>query len=348
MFKGFCLILCTLVEVRYAFILVTKLGNQQQACPSFLTPQHSMMKKGYSSSGLTRVFQAEYELQDCLELQLCSWLEVEDYVHNRRQRGEAVPIVVPVGSTEQHGPTGLIGTDAMTAQAAGRGLAAATGAMLGPTISIGMAMHHTGFPGTISLRPSTFVNVIKDHVWSLQQSNFTHIFFVNGHGGNIMPIFKAFKDLGEELGEDCPQLRVASWYMGNETSQMVRSLYGDKLGMHATPDEVAITQHLYPGYRKDAELRDDALQQNKAIGGNITRVLEEESGLRYMEPKDFRRRFPDGRMGSYPQLASPERGAEILKTSIMDLVSTFYSFTNTKPSAIAEPTAAAAQTTSPQ
>jgi len=268
----------------------------------------------------------EYQRPDCRELRLHTWQEVEKYIDDLREKEEPIPIIVPVGSTEQHGPTGLIGTDDITAEATARGLAAATGAMLSPSIPVGMAMHHTGFPGSISLRPSTFVSVIKDHVYSFKKSGFTHVLFVNGHGGNIMPIYKAFKDLAEELGEDCPALRVASWYYGPNVSAMVRGMYNDSLGSHATPDEVALTQHLFPEHIKIAELQEAAIKENGRLGGNITRVLEEESGLRFMDPEDFRRRYPDGRMGSRPQLATPAAGAAILRRAVGDLVEAYAAF----------------------
>ena len=41
-----------------------------------------------------------------MQLQLCTWPEVEAYLKG------ASGIIIPIGSTEQHGPTGLIGTDA--------------------------------------------------------------------------------------------------------------------------------------------------------------------------------------------------------------------------------------------
>ena len=48
---------------------------------------------------------------EAIRLQLRSWPEVEAYLE--RCKG----VIVPLGSTEQHGPTGAIGTDALTAEA---------------------------------------------------------------------------------------------------------------------------------------------------------------------------------------------------------------------------------------
>ncbi|MGL5034291.1 MAG: creatininase family protein, partial [Microcystaceae cyanobacterium] len=83
-----------------------------------------------------------------MQLQLSTWLEVEAYLQS------ATGIIIPIGSTEQHGPTGLIGTDAICAEAIAKGVGEEVGAMVGPTINVGMALHHLGFPGSLSLRPS--------------------------------------------------------------------------------------------------------------------------------------------------------------------------------------------------
>ena len=51
-----------------------------------------------------------------MRLQLATWPEVDEYL--RTYKG----IIMPIGSTEQHGPSGLVGTDALTAEAIGQRL----------------------------------------------------------------------------------------------------------------------------------------------------------------------------------------------------------------------------------
>ena len=108
----------------------------------------------------------------------CTWKEVEDRLKS------STGIMVPIGSTEQHGPNGLIGTDAICAEA----IAAAAGdkldVLVAPTIPVGMAQHHMAFTGSMTLRPSTLIQVINDWVTSLSHHGFTHFYFINGHGGN--------------------------------------------------------------------------------------------------------------------------------------------------------------------
>ena len=84
-----------------------------------------------------------------MQLQLKTWQFVEDYLKTR------TGIIIPIGSTEQHGPTGLIGTDALTAEMIGRGVGEKVGALVAPTISVGMAQHHLDFPGSMTVRPTT-------------------------------------------------------------------------------------------------------------------------------------------------------------------------------------------------
>ncbi|CAM9750628.1 unnamed protein product, partial [Scytosiphon promiscuus] len=155
-------------------------------------------------------------------------------------------VIVPVGATEQHGPNGLIGTDHMTAEAVARGVSEATGALLAPSINYGMSHHHESFPGTVTLRPATFVSVMRDVASSLSKTGFTHVMFVNGEKGRRAA---AASTAAAATAADAPaianggstsraRVKLISWYAGRESSALAKELYGDEVGQHATPDEV--------------------------------------------------------------------------------------------------------------
>ena len=244
-------------------------------------------------------------------LHLCTWTEVEAYLE------QSSGIILPIGSTEQHGPTGLIGTDAICAEAISKGVGEATNALVGPTINVGMALHHTGFPGTISLQPSTLIQLIRDYLTSLTRAGFTKFFFINGHGGNIATLKAAFAESYAHLTDlnipnaERVQCRVANWFTCASVYKLSKELYGNQEGSHATPSEIAVTQYIHPEAIKNAPLL-AAVASGHTIYGAV----------------DFRRRYPDGRMGSNPALASPEHGRRFYELAVKELSSSYLEFLN--------------------
>ena len=105
-------------------------------------------------------------------LNLNTWTEIRDYLKRSKT------IILPIGSTEQHGPTGAIGTDALTAEAISMRVGEMTNTIVAPVVSYGMAEHHLGFPGTMSLKPSTFQLVLHDLIFSLALNGFQKIFVI--------------------------------------------------------------------------------------------------------------------------------------------------------------------------
>jgi creatinine amidohydrolase len=235
-------------------------------------------------------------------LHLATWPEVAAYL--KTSRG----IILPIGSTEQHGPTGLIGTDAICAEIVARGVGETAEALVGPTIGVGMAQHHLGFPGSASLRPSTLIAMLRDIVESLAVHGFERFYFVNAHGGNIATVSAAFSEIYAArslapAGNNPPlKCRLRNWWQGEGVGEIAKELYGNSEGSHATPSEVAITQFAYPQAIKQAPLDPPV-----APRGDFT------------DAADYRRRFPDGRIGSNPALATPEAGKRLYDAAVAGL-----------------------------
>jgi len=251
-----------------------------------------------------------------MRLSEMTWPEVEAYLQ------DSAGVLLPAGSTEQHGPIGLIGTDALCAEAVALGVAEAVGgpgAIVAPTLALAPAQFNLGFPGTISLRAQTFAAVVYDVLTSLARHGFTRVYIVNGHGANLAPIRSALHDVLNDLGADPNHglaVRLRSWWDYPEADALRKQLYGDWEGMHATPSEVAITQAL----RRRVAGAEDPPERLSAG------YLRDHAGDLHGAAAEHRRRFPDGRVGSHSALATPEHGVDLLAAAVRGATADYLDF----------------------
>ena len=130
-------------------------------------------------------------------MQDLTWQEVAEYLSRDRIA------IVPVGSTEQHGPAGVLGVDAYVAITLAEDTAQRTGVLCTPPVWFGDSAHHSGFPGTISVRPETLTMVIRDVCQSLTRHGFDRVIIINGHKGTNLPaITNAVRMLHEQSVPD--------------------------------------------------------------------------------------------------------------------------------------------------
>jgi creatinine amidohydrolase len=108
----------------------------------------------------------------------------------REEVGDLAPkstVVLPISSTEQHGPHLPLATDAILADTvAYRAAKIATSSisvLVAPMLAFGNSHHHL-FACALSLRSSTFSSVVNDLADTLVVSGFKRILVLNGHGGN--------------------------------------------------------------------------------------------------------------------------------------------------------------------
>ena len=236
-----------------------------------------------------------------MRLSLATWPVVEAY------RDHSRGVIVPVGSTEQHGPNGPMGTDAICAERVAVGAGEEVGALVGPTLTVGMAQHHLAFPGTVSLRPTTFIAVIVDVVSSLATHGFQRFYFLNGHGGNVAPLSAAFSEI--YASRSGLRLKTATWWEGAGVKSLTESLFGRSEGRHATPSEISLAWFSHP--ETAVEVSMPAASQD---GGPIR------------DAQDFRARFPDGRIGSDPSLASVDAGRRLYEAAVKDVCADYRAF----------------------
>ena len=249
-----------------------------------------------------------------MRLQLMTWPEVETYLKR------STAIIMPIGSAEQHGPTGFIGTDALCPEIVAEKLAEEVDGIIAPTISVGMAQHHLGFPGSITLRPTTLIAVIGDMVTSLARHGFDRFYFVNGHGGNIATVKAAFDEIYAESslgtarhnrgGVRCV---LRNWFECPSVLEIEAEAFGDANGSHATAGEVSLT---YFGYPEDGARISSATKLSPEIAPKGS----------FYDCEDYRRRFPDGRIGSDPTLATAALGEKLRAAAVKDLAGDYRKF----------------------
>ena len=230
-------------------------------------------------------------------LKLSTWCDVEAYLEKSRA------ILVPIGSMEQHGPTGLIGTDALCPEIIAEAAAADDPDILvGPTFSVGCAQHHLGFPGTITLKPSTMIAAMADWAASLRRHGFERIYWLNGHGGNVATIGAALAEIYAERSFTGPDSSVPpltmvqrNWWELPGVMSVCQRLHPQNDGSHATASEIAVTYAAYP-------------EQVRNI--SPTPVVAPNGG--FTDAEDYRSRFADGRIGSDPTQATIDGGKVII------------------------------------
>ena len=151
-------------------------------------------------------------------------------------------LVLPVGTTEQHGPHLATGTDAALVEAVAEKAAALAArpdvVLLAPTLAFGASDHHLPFGGTLSLRVSTLQAVLADLLASAAASGCRRVFVLNGHGGNAAPCAVAVAEASREHG-----ILVATALLSQLLDPAVLEL---QLAGHAGVFETSLMLALHP------------------------------------------------------------------------------------------------------
>ena len=139
-----------------------------------------------------------------------NWMQIASYLETDDR------IVLPVGSTEQHGYLSL-GTDALLAERVSVEAAEPLGVPVLPVLPFGMAPYFTQYPGSMSLRITTYLEVIRDLLDCLAGQGFRRIAVVNGHGGNA-PVAGLIREWIGQPREHRVQVLFHSWYHAPQTA----------------------------------------------------------------------------------------------------------------------------------
>ena len=136
--------------------------------------------------------------------------------------------VIPLGSTEQHAYLSLA-TDTILASRVAEEAAAPLGVPVFPALPYGMVSTFLAYPGTVSLKLSTYLALVGDLLDSVYRSGFRRIVLVNGHGGNspVTPL------IGEWLADHTDaQVKLHDWWRAPQVWAKVMAT--DREASHAS------------------------------------------------------------------------------------------------------------------
>ncbi len=153
-------------------------------------------------------------------------------------------VIVPTGSTEQHGPHGPLLTDVLVPQEVARRIASRVGAAIAPSINFGLSYPHVGFTGVVQLRIATFMALIEDLCVSLATVGFTRIVFLNGHYDNTYAIAYACATAAERLPAGTRAFPVNYW--DGMTAAEASEYFGPSTGLHANRAETSAVLAIDP------------------------------------------------------------------------------------------------------
>lgn len=137
-----------------------------------------------------------------------SWPEINAVDHD-------LPVVIPLGACEQHAHHLPVLVDTIQIEAMARDVEARLPSrmLLTPTMWIGSSHHHKDFPGTISVTPILYAQLVQQIASSVLNAGFRRILFLNGHGGNRAPANTGLTELiANDNRADAAEIAMASWW----------------------------------------------------------------------------------------------------------------------------------------
>ena len=230
-----------------------------------------------------------------------AWPDLGTYFEN-----ESLAIV-PLGSTEQHGPHLPEGTDHLIAEALAREAAERTGYLCTPTIDIGVSPHHRQFHGTMWVDAPVFRDYVESFSRNLAYHGIDRIVYVNAHGGNV----EHLREVGRRLHEDETAYAI-EWMWDESIPDLVDEAF-EHNGPHGGPKETAMLMHIARELVHEDRLTDARDGGLVELGADELR----EHGARTFY--DAVENSPNGVFGDQTD-ATPEIGADLFGAASDQLV----------------------------
>jgi creatinine amidohydrolase len=128
-----------------------------------------------------------------------NWMDIENYLIKDDR------LILVFGACEQHGYLSVL-TDVRIPMALADAASKQTGVIIAPPLNFGCSPYFVSYPGTLSLRSTTFLDAAEDILRSAWRQGFKRFLVLNGHGGN-----NGLKIRLDEIANDIPEMKI-QWY----------------------------------------------------------------------------------------------------------------------------------------
>jgi creatinine amidohydrolase len=224
-----------------------------------------------------------------------SWIEAKEYFSKNDI------VILPIGSTEQHGFHNPLGTDHLIAKAIAEEVAERTNVLCLPIVPFGVSSGHKQFWGTIYIQPENFKQYVRDICLSLKFHGARKIVVVNGHGGNTQSLL----ELARELREEGVFLSVFVWWHASE--KLLPTMFTAEERQHASAEETSL----------NLALHGHLVQMDKAVDEKPKKLPIEGLGISCaFDTVDYTDSGVFGKSSS----ASAEKGKTVFETVVNELV----------------------------
>jgi creatinine amidohydrolase len=218
-------------------------------------------------------------------------------------------VVLPTGSTEQHGPHLPLDVDAFLVESVclELGRRAPDRVLVLPTVSFGLNRHHIDFPGTIHIEPEVFIAFCLNITKSVAYHGFQKILLVNGHGSNTPLVDLVARKTVLATHSLCAAVNYYS--LGVEAFERIRET---PVMAHADEFETSLYLHLAP----------ERVRMDQAVAGNdvMGKYMSSDSTSPYVRFNDYWGRWTKVGVHGDPTAATAEKGRILFEAVLSRLV----------------------------
>jgi len=248
----------------------------------------------YILAGILSTVQSQI-YEEPLILNEMTWVDVQTYLTENDM------VIIPLGSTEQHGLHLPLGTDYFSAMELSKRISAQTKVIVAPILMVGYSEYHTGFTGTLSISIETMEQVVFECIESLIKHGFKRFMFFNGHGGNNIVQENLIHKISQTTSANAVSIGVGSPLWPTKGI--------DFFDWHAGKFETSLDLCLFP----------ELVQMDKAEKPNIKFSLETQKVISLSDDNPELNRIWQGSMIGAPEETG--KGGSVIEVSSNGVIS---------------------------